>query len=223
MNNLVLITSIIRTTNTPLSYTSNRSVFSSDVRFEQTKNTIKTIREKIPNSKIIMVECSNLDDEQNDFFLENTDYFINLIDKQSSIHNIYSESKSLGEGTMTIEAINYINENNIVFDNFFKLSGRYWLSESFEYKNFDNNNIIVHNYQDYLYSTCTALYKLHHSNVNHFYYFLNSNFELMNRCIGYEYLFYMFLELPKHNKVLHLDKIGVKGYIAVSNDCLIDN
>jgi hypothetical protein len=32
----------------------------------------------------------------------------------------------------------------------------------------------------------------------------------------------MFLKLPKNNKVIHLNKIGVNGYISVSND-FIDN
>ena len=39
MNNLVLITSVICTTNKPLSYTNNRSVYSHVERFEQTKKS----------------------------------------------------------------------------------------------------------------------------------------------------------------------------------------
>jgi hypothetical protein len=46
--------------------------------------------------------------------------------------------------------------------------------------------------------------------------------KLMFECIGYEVLFAMFLKLPKNNKVIHLNKIGVNGYISVSND-FIDN
>ena len=68
MNNLVLITSIIKTPDIPLSYTSTRSVFRHDERFNQTKKTIQTIREKIPNSKILIVECSELDNEQDEYF-----------------------------------------------------------------------------------------------------------------------------------------------------------
>ena len=54
MDNLVLITSVINTPNTPLSYTNTRSVFSRQDRFEQTKKTIKSVREKLSNSKIII-------------------------------------------------------------------------------------------------------------------------------------------------------------------------
>ena len=67
MTNLVLITSIIKTPDIPLSYISTRSVFTHNERFEQTKKTIQTIREKIPNSKILIVECSELDNEQNEY------------------------------------------------------------------------------------------------------------------------------------------------------------
>jgi hypothetical protein len=123
---------------------------------------------------------------------------------------------------MTIEAINYIKENNIEFDNFYKISGRYWLSENFNYLNFDNNDIIVHNINNDINNTCTSLYKLNKINVIDFYIFLISNMKLMFECIGYEVLFAMFLKVPKSNKIIHLDKIGVNGYISVSND-FIDN
>jgi hypothetical protein len=59
-------------------------------------------------------------------------------------------------------------------------------------------------------------------NIHNFYEFLIKNMILMHRCIGYEELFAMFLKLPKENKVIHLNKIGVNGYISVSND-FIDN
>ena len=46
MKNITLITSIIETPNLPLSYTNIRSMFSKNERFEQTKKTITTIKEK---------------------------------------------------------------------------------------------------------------------------------------------------------------------------------
>lgn len=222
MNNLVLITSVICTPNTPLSYINTRSVYSHNERFEQTKKTIESVKQKIPNSKILLVECSELNKEYEEYFLNNVDYFINLINEPQKVKNIYSRSKSLGEGTITIEAINYIKNNNILFDNFFKISGRYWLSENFNYTNFVNEDIIVHNIHNNKNNTCTSLYKLNKCNIIDFYNFLISNIKLMFECIGYEVLFAIFLNLPKKNKVIHLNKIGIKGYISVSND-FIDN
>lgn len=218
MNNLILITSIIKTPNKPLSYINTRSIFSSRERFEQTKNTIQTIREKIPNSKIMIVECSELSDEEYDYFKNNCDYFLNLINNQNAVDKIYSKSKSLGEGTMTIFAIDFIKENNIEFDNFFKISGRYWLSNNFYYTNFENNDVIVHYINNDVNNCCTALYKLHKSNVDDFHNFLISNINLMINCIGYEILFSIFLKNNVSNKIVNLDKIGVSGYISVSTD-----
>ena len=128
MNNLVLITSVISTTNNPLSYINNRSVYSHLERFEQTKKTIESVKEKIPNSKIIIVECSNLNEEIINYLIKNSDYFLNLYNNQKIRNNISHISKSLGEGTMTLCALKFIIQNNIEFNNLIKISGRYWLS-----------------------------------------------------------------------------------------------
>lgn len=141
--NLVVITSIIKPPTTPLSYTNNRSIYSSDERFEQTKHTIQSIKEKIPNCKILLVECSNLDDNQYQYLTTQCDYFINLIDNEICKLKCYSISKALGEATMTMEAINYINLNNIKYDYFFKISGRYYLSEMFDYRLFDCSESVI--------------------------------------------------------------------------------
>ena len=169
-----------------------------------------------------MVECSDLNEIQRDYLTRHCDYFLNIIDQPEKVNNIYSLSKALGEGTMTIAAIEYIQQHNIEFDNFFKITGRYWLSDHFNYENFENDNIVVHYIHNDINNTCTSLYKLHARNVIDFYNFLISNMHLMIQCIGYEVLFAIFLKLPKQNRITHLHKIGVNGLISVSND-LVDN
>lgn len=218
MNNLALITSIVCTPTLPLSYTKIRSVFTHDQRFEQTKKTIKTIKDKIPNVKIIMVECSILTETQKDYFYENVDYFINLIDDNDARQNIYSKSKSLGEGTMTMTAINYMKKYNIEYDNLFKITGRYWLSESYNYENFNNNDIVVNYINGNCDNVCTSLYKLNKTNIDDFHAFLIENVKMMCECVGYEVLFAKFIKKQQTSKVTNLKKIGVNGYISVSND-----
>jgi len=217
MNNLVLITSVICIENKPLSYSNIRSVYSHKERFEQTKKTIQTIREKIPNSKILIVECSNLNKDMTDYLVQNSEYFINLYYDEKVRNNITGLSKSLGEGTMTIYAIKYIKDNNIEYDNLFKITGRYWLSDNFNY-NYFNNDIIIHYINGDINNTCTSLYKLHKVNIDDFMNFLNRNINLMYQCIGYEVLFAIFLKETKPNNIINLNKIGVNGYISVSND-----
>ena len=74
MKNLVMITSILNPPRKPLTgfvenaacgivYSRIRSVFTREQRFNQTKKTIQTIKEKIPESKIIIVECTNFNKE----------------------------------------------------------------------------------------------------------------------------------------------------------------
>lgn len=218
MNNLVLITSVICIENKPLSYTNIRSVYSHKERFEQTIKTIQTIREKIPNSKILIVECSNLTEDFTNYLVKHSDYFLNLYEDEKIRNNTTGLSKSLGEGTMTISVIKYIKDNNIEYDNLFKITGRYWLSNNFNYDNFNNSDIIIHYINGDINNTCTSLYKLHKINIDDFMNFLNRNIHLMYQCIGYEVLFAMFLKEAKPNNIINLNKIGVNGYISVSND-----
>jgi hypothetical protein len=217
MNNLVLITSVIKTPNLALSYTETRSVFTSEERFEQTKKTIQTMKEKIPNSKIFIVECSELNEEQNDYLIKNSDYFLNLYDNSELRKNIYGRSKSLGEGTMTIAALEYIINNNINYDNLIKISGRYWLSDNFLYSNFENDNIVIKYINNDSNNVLTALYKLPKVCVEKLKDFLIKNIYKMFACIGYEVLFSEFINGLSVSKNI-LDTIGIQGYVSVSKD-----
>ena len=217
MNNLVLITSVIKTPNKPLSYISNRSIHSHEERYQQTIKTIHSIREKIPNAKIFIVECSNFDENQTEYFKNTCDFFLNLYEIENVRNDIYDISKSLGEGTMTYFALKYIIDNSIVFDNLFKLSGRYTLSTNFDYNNFNNNNIIIKYIDKNINNVLTALYKLPRENVNNLMIFLNNNFNQMKQCIGYEVLFANFIK-TQNNNISNFDVIGVEGSVSVSND-----
>jgi hypothetical protein len=224
MKNLVLITSIINTPNIPLSYTRTRSIYTPNERYEQTKQTIETIRNKIPNVEIYLVECSLLNEEQNEYFIKNTNYFLNLYDNVRAKNCIYSISKSLGEGTMTFFALDDILNKDIKFDNLFKISGRYWLSDSFNYENFNNNNIVIKYINDDVNNVCTALYKLPYNSLENFKQFLINNFNNMNKCIGYEVLFANYIKTEREREnvsIIHLNIIGVNGLISVSTDFCI--
>ena len=113
--NIVLITSIIITPNTPLSYSNSRSKYTREERYEQTKNTIESIK-KIPNKQTIMIECSDLSDEEETYFKTSVYIFINLyrLNNETLKSYIYSPFKALGEGTMTMYGLNYLYENNNV-------------------------------------------------------------------------------------------------------------
>ena len=214
MKNLVLITSVINPSKEGLSYTNVRSIFNSDERFEQTKKTIQSIKEKIPFQSIFLLECSILSETQKQYFLENTDIFINIMDtKETEIINyISSKSKSLGEGTQTIYALEYILNNNIQFTNLFKISGRYWLSEIFDFEKFNNNYTIIKYIEGNINNCFTALYKISNKEIIYnLLEFLKNSKNLMFNCIGYEVLFSIFL---KNIHVVNIEQIGLTGYVS---------
>jgi hypothetical protein len=227
MINIFLITSIINIPNIPLSYTKIRSVYDKNSRFNQTKNTIETIKNKIPNIKIFLIECSELLEEETNYLKDNVDIFLNIYNSNDCelLNKVYSHSKSMGEGTMTINAFNYLIENKINYDNIFKISGRYWLSNFFNLENFYNNKIIVkNNTKPYQYYTClyTSLYKLDKETADLWHIFLkNSQLEFQN-CESFESIFANFIKTQPINKVVYLEKLGVSGNVAIDG-CFIDD
>ena len=218
MIHLVLITSVIHTPNAPLSYTNTRSIYSAEQRYEQTKNTIQSIKDKIPDAIIVIVECSKLDKSEEEFLTQNCDIVINLYDYADIRTNVHGISKALGEGTLTYHALNYIQQNNIQYDSLIKISGRYLLSDNFDLNNFNNDSIVIKYIDGDPNNVITSLYKLPHKAVEQFKLFLNDNFNLMYQCIGYEVLFSMFVNTVTYVDIKPLTQIGVEGVIAVSAD-----
>ena len=222
MKNLILITSVINITKNPLSYTEIRSVYSTEERYEQTKLTLESIKKKIPESKILLIECSNLDKNMSEYLKLETDYYINLYDNYEIREKINSISKSLGEGTLTINALKYIIDNNIEFENLYKISGRYWLSDNFNYDIYNNNNIIIkYNEINVVENINTSLYKIPKNIIYDFYQYLNNNIDKMHNCIGYEYIFGNFINNIDYKKI-YINILGVCGYISVGNNLFIN-
>jgi len=216
MKHLVLITSVINTPNKPLSYTNKRSIYTHEERFEQTKKTIQSVQNKLPDSTIFIVECSLLSDEQELFLKKNSSHFLNLYDNESIRNNVYGVSKSLGEGTMTYYALEYIQNNYIVYDDIIKISGRYFLSNQFDSNKFNNDSIIAKMIDGNKYNILTALYKIPKHKVNSLLLFLNNSFDAMTRCIGYEELFAKFINST--TDIIYINPIGLEGPVSVSTD-----
>ena len=211
MKNIVIINSIIDTPNLPLSYTTKRSIFSTEERFKQTQYTIQTIKKYIPDPYIIIVECSYFNEEQYNFFNNNCDHIINLFNDLDSKKFIYSNSKSSGEGTMTIKALEYILKSNIEYNYFFKISGRYFLNEHFNINDFNNEYNVIKQ-TDHL-SINTTFYKINKKYLKILLNFLKNSYDKMNKCIGYEMLFKSFIDNINDNK--YINNLGCSGNIAI--------
>ena len=215
MNNLVLITSVINTPNKQLSYSKTRSVFTRKERYEQTKKTIDSIKEQIPNYKIMIVECTDFTNEEKSYFEKECDYILNLWDRKELHSSIFGESKSLGEGTMTIEALKYIIENNFKCDNLFKICGRYWLNDKFDYKLFDNFYLIFKKIDENINNIFTSFYKIPINNIALLLDFLIKREIDMKNKIGFEILFGNYLKHIHYNNVKFIDIIGYEGNVTV--------
>jgi len=198
----------MNTPNIPLSYSNTRSVFSRYERFLQTKKTIESIKNNLPNDKIIIVECSELNQEETDYLNDTCDYILNLWEKKELHDSIFGISKSLGEGTMTMEALNYIKD--LEYNYLYKISGRYWLNTNFEIGKIQCNVFKrINNNENNIF---TALYKIDKNTAEQLLLFLTKNIEAMKKCIGYEVLMSHFV---KNIDKKIVDIIGLSGFVTV--------
>jgi hypothetical protein len=78
--NLFIIPSVIFTVNKPLSYYHIRSSFTPEERYQQTLDQIESVRQKVPNSYIVMVEASNIPHDMETVFRSKVDHYFNISD-----------------------------------------------------------------------------------------------------------------------------------------------
>ena len=218
--NFVMVSSLIKITDAPLNYTHTRSVYTHQERFDQTLNTFATVRKHIPNCKICLIDCSEFSEEETKILKEQCDYFINLIDNQELNHTLrYSPAKALCEALQTSFVIKFINENNICIKNFFKITGRYWLNDEFDYSIFDNENNVCRLHPTYIDWVLSSFYKLNADGMQKLYETINdpNNLKMLDSPISYE----IFLKQFYHtlSDTIFIDKqIGLEQLISVSGE-----
>lgn len=222
MKNLVIITSIIEIPNKPLSYSKTRSVFTIEERFNQTKETIRTIKEKIPDVSILIIECSEFrDNNYREYLEENSHYLINLWERYELHELIFGKSKALGEGILTIETIKYIIKNKLEYDNYYKISGRYYINDKFNYKDFIEDLSVFTKPSKHNDIVDTTLYKIRGKDLIKLHDYLISKIKEMSECIQYEILIYNYMRgLGDNNYKLIEDYNCISGLISVDGSKL---
>jgi hypothetical protein len=130
---------------------------------------------------------------------------------------MFSLSKSMGEGTMTILALNYLLKNNIPFDNIFKISGRYWLNDSYNYKSYNNDFTCIHNIHNDSTNAFTCFYKLSKTDAIKWLDFLINSENDFIHCVGFEIIFAKFLKTINDVNIIE-GVVGINGYVTVSGD-----
>ena len=208
IHNIIIITSVLDC--------HSYSAYNRNERFLQTKKTIDTIKEKIPNNFIILIEKTLLTQTENDYFNSNCNIIINESTNQAFINNINHPNKSFGERCYLLKSIEYINANMHMFmhvQNVFKVSGRYYLDNNFDYNNYNNDKIVIKIVDEKLWKhACTScLFKIPINELNNFYHSLLKNFDI-NNCM--EYFMYIYVTNTIKSKYIDLPILGMSGLVA---------
>jgi len=217
--NVVLITSKIYVSTEIFTYTNTRSIYSKDERFEQTIETIKTIKKNIPNYYIILFDNSKFIENEIIILKKNVNLLINITNNNElNYYTNINKNKGYGELAQTYFALKIIN--NIPFNNLFKISGRYLINDIFNYNDYDNEyNIFKKDYSvhyDEYYYTC--LYKISMKNFNN--YLININ-NLYNEIKNNENIYHnksYEIFMPKNIIKKEIEYLGITQNIAIIHD-----
>jgi hypothetical protein len=214
---LFLINSVINTGNSPWSYTHVRSFFSAEDRYQQTLQSIRSVRKYMPNAKILLMECSSLTEEQTQTLKQSVEYFKNLVDNEEACQCVLqTEKKGLGECYQTKAAVEFIFEHTLKFKRLFKLSGRYSLNDEFDETKYSNTTFTFkQRVKQVVPSHSTVIYSLPQALVEHYYYCLclSYNFYMTDQNRGWEEVLPPLLE-PK----IELERMGAEGLVAVNGE-----
>jgi hypothetical protein len=216
-NNVFIITSTINT---------NLGLISPENRFYQTLETIESIRQKVNNSIIILIDNSSFSLSESSYKLlsEKCDYFIN-IGQRSICREFNSQGiKGAGESYMLLVGLDIIEQQNIQCDKIFKISGRYKLSESFDilkydtpskfyFKTRDKNEVGNYFLHSRMWAVCGTLF----SEIKNL---VEKSFNThLKENITIEEAIYKNIDLTK---LIEFDTIHCEGYIAPWNTLIRD-
>ena len=218
--NLVIIPSIIKCINKHLSYTNTRSVYTPYERYEQLLITISSIKEKIPNCYIVVLECSKDIEDYEKVLISTVNEYINYYyinqDVKDAVESLY---KGFGESftiyTFLKNHFKTINETYNRYENIFKISGRYFLNAKFDYNKFNNDENNFRYFPQYN-NVTTRLYKINKKYLN---VYISNFISIMKECLkGKSIEAVIISNLPYK----HIDYLGVSGYIAVTMNEFMD-
>ena len=216
--NCIIITSKIIVSDNKLTYTDSRSIYTKEERLHQTINTIESIKKYFNNYYIILVDNSNLNQYNYNKLNNLVDIFINIVDNNE--YNYFTDiDKQKGSGDLyqLNIALKYIIDNNLKFNNIFKLSGRYIINSTFNISDYNNDyNIFKKNLnvtdREYIY---TSFFKICFSNINEIYH-LNKYLiqKITEKKIDIETILYQNI---KSDKKL-ITNLGITQNISVWKD-----
>jgi len=135
MKDCIIVTSIVEISDKPLDWSAIRSIYTHQQRFEQTLETIESIRKHLPDTDIILAECSP-DSEYMKELEKRVDIFINTY-PNNLIRNGFN--KSVCEAQLMLYVFDRIDFSQ--YQNIFKMTGRYKLTDKFDRSVWMNNMV----------------------------------------------------------------------------------
>ncbi|CAJ1409165.1 unnamed protein product [Effrenium voratum] len=180
--NVVLVASKIVTSTRPLWYHPKRSRFSPQERFEQTLGTISSIRHAIPQSFVVLIDNSRLDKTYYKHLKGVVDIFVNDAENQDLRHwTDESDAKQLGEAMLLLQGLHALQKHQVMYEQLFKLTGRYLVNAKFDFQRFDNSHNIFKRAtigksveQQKPYYAYTCFFKIHYAHTEAFHSALSS-------------------------------------------------
>ncbi len=133
--NLVLINSATNPVSSLVTGNYIRSIYTSEERFLQTIESIKSAKIHIPNCKIMLLEATPLSDEQKQAYTELCDV-IDLSNIVTVKQFVNGKNKSLGEAITMYHGLKFVLTTQIEYSMIFKLCSRNVFNENFNIKNF---------------------------------------------------------------------------------------
>jgi hypothetical protein len=205
---LVLITSALNPVKKPLSYINTRSIYSVEERFQQLLDTIKSVKNKIPDYYIVLVDASKHIEEYENILTKLVDKYYNFKENDIIMNKVESPFKGLGE---VYTMLGYLTSNDLSdFDCLIKISGRYHLNNNFNYEIFDNKLNIFRQFNNHIVST--RLYKIDKHYFDKFIVILKNAMSLLEKGKSIEEILY------SHVQFSNTTILGLSGNIAVTGD-----
>ena len=127
------------------------SAYDEEQRFNQTLKTIECIRNKVPESYVVLFECSSkpIEEKQKGILKGKTDLFLEFYE-EPVLKQIYENlekrpelityGKSLLETRGLLNTLYVIRKNNLFADSqrIFKITGRYLLNDDFDIRDYQS-------------------------------------------------------------------------------------
>lgn len=227
INNLFLVTSCINT---------DFGIYKPQERFEQTIETINSIRKYAPNSKIFIADNSfikELNENVYRYFNQTCDFVANFSNEQNCRNLNEAKIKSAADTVLTLKMVELlmVHKDGMKLLNgakrVYRISGRYQLTEKFNENNFNyfgkfvlkrhdtwrEDKIIDGLYITRLMGICPSLCAAYHHSLS------MSVGTILETGVDMEHAVYKNID---KNFVVTIDELGVKGNVAPNGQLHVD-